>query len=46
MTALTDIISELPESVYAIWTVYPDKSMKDDEVKVTILAAGKELENG
>lgn len=46
MTALTDIISELPESVYAIWAVYPDESMKDDEVKVTILAAGKELENG
>lgn len=46
MAALTDFISELPESVYAIWAVYPDESMKDDEVKVSILAAGKELENG
>ena len=46
MAALTDFISELPENVYAIWAVYPDESMKDDEVKVTILAAGKELSNG
>lgn len=46
MAALTDFISELPESVYAIWAVYPDESMKDDEVKVSILAAGKDLENG
>ena len=46
MTALTDIISELPESVYVIWAVYPDESIKDEEIKVTILAAGKELENG
>lgn len=33
MTALTDIISELPESVYAIWAVYPDESMKDEGSK-------------
>lgn len=46
MTALTDIISELPESIYVIWAVYPDESIKDEEIKVTILAAGKELENG
>lgn len=46
MTALNDFLRELPESVYAIWAVYPDESMKDDEVKVSILAAGKELENG
>jgi len=46
MTALTDFVSELPESIYVIWAVYPDESIKDEEVKVTILAAGKELENG
>ena len=46
MTALTDFVSELPESIYVIWAVYPDKSIKDEEIKVTILAAGKELENG
>ncbi len=36
MTALTDFI----------WAVYPDESIEDTEVKVSILAAGKELENG
>ena len=44
MTALTDFVSELPESIYVIWAVYPDESIKDEEIKVTILAAGKELE--
>lgn len=46
MTALTDFLSELPESIYVIWAVYPDESIKNDEIKVTILAAGKELYNG
>ena len=46
MTALTDFVSELPESIYVIWAVYPDESIKDEEIKVTILATGKELENG
>lgn len=46
MTALTDFVSELPESIYVIWALYPDESIKDEEIKVTILAAGKELENG
>ena len=46
MTALTDFVSELPESIYVIWAVYPDESIKDEEIKVTILAAGKDLENG
>ena len=46
MTALTDFVSELPESIYVIWAVYPDESIKDEEIKVTILAAGKDLNNG
>lgn len=46
MTALTDFVSGLPESIYVIWAVYPDESIEDTEVKVSILAAGKELENG
>ncbi len=46
MAALTDFLSELPESIYVIWAVYPDESINDEEIKVTILAAGKELENG
>ena len=46
MTALTDFFSELPESIYVIWAVYPDESINDEEIKVTILAAGKDLENG
>lgn len=46
MTALTDFLSELPESIDVIWAVYPDESIKDEEIKVSILAAGKELENG
>ena len=46
MTALTDFVSGLPESIYVIWVVYPDESIEDTEVKVSILAAGKELENG
>ncbi len=46
MTALTDFLSELPESIYVIWAVYPDESISDEEIKVTIHAAGKELYNG
>ena len=46
MTAVTDFVSELPESIYVIWAVYSDESIKDEEIKITILAAGKELENG
>ena len=46
MAALTDFLNELPESIYVIWAVYPDESISDEEIKVTILAAGKELENG
>ena len=46
MAALTDFLSELPESIYVILAVYPDESIKDEEIKLTILAAGKELENG
>ena len=46
MAALSDFLSELPESIYVIWAVYPDESIKDEEIKVTILGAGKELENG
>ena len=46
MTALNDFLSELPESIYVIWAVYPDESIEDTEIKVTILAAGKELNNG
>ena len=46
MTALTDFLSELPERIYVIWAVYPDESINDEDIKVTILATGKELENG
>ena len=46
VAALSDFLSELPESIYVIWAVYPDESINDEEIEVTILAAGKELENG
>ncbi len=46
MAALTNFLSELPESIYVIWAVYPDESINDEDIKVTILAAGKELSNG
>ena len=46
MTALTDFVSELPEGSYVIWAVYLDESIKDEDIKITILVAGKELENG
>lgn len=46
VAALSDFISELPACIDVIWAVYPDESIKDEEIKVTILAAGKELENG
>lgn len=46
VAALSDFISELPASIDVIWAVYPDESIKDDEIKVTIHAAGKELYNG
>ena len=45
VAALSDFISELPASIDVIWAVYPDESIKDEEIKVTILATGKELEN-
>ncbi len=43
MRALIDFVSELPESVYVIWAVYPDDTIKNHEIRVAILAAGKEL---
>lgn len=46
MAALSDFVSEMPASIVVIWAVYPDESIKDDEIKVTIHAAGKELYNG
>ena len=46
LAALSDSLSELPESIYVIWAVYPDESIKDEEIRITILAAGKELKNG
>lgn len=46
MTALTDFVRELPEGIEVIWAVYPDERMKDSEIKVAILAAGKDLGNG
>ena len=47
MTALTGFpLSELPESIYVFGVGFPKKSISDEEIKVTILAAGKELENG
>lgn len=46
VAALSDFISELPASIDVIWAVYPDESIKDEEIKVTILAAGKGLNNG
>lgn len=45
MKALTDVLKELPASIDAMWAVYPDENIKDDEIKVTIIAAGKELDN-
>lgn len=46
LAALSDFVSEMPASIVVIWAVYPDESIKDDEIKVTIHAAGKELYNG
>ena len=43
MRALIDFVSELPESVYVIWAVYPDDTIKNHEIRVAILAAGKEI---
>lgn len=45
MKALTDFLKELPASIDAMWAVYPDENIKDDEIKATIIAAGKELDN-
>ena len=46
LATLSDSLSELPESIDVFWAVYPDESIKDEEIKITILAAGKELKNG
>lgn len=46
LAALSDFVSEMPASIVVIWAVYPDESINDEEIKVTILAAGKELSNG
>ncbi|MDE6276774.1 MAG: hypothetical protein K2M06_01550 [Muribaculaceae bacterium] len=41
MTALTEFAKSLPDNVEIIWSVYPDESIKADEIKITILGAGK-----
>ena len=46
VAAISDFISELPATINIIWAAYPDDSIKDEEIKITILAAGKELGNG
>ena len=46
MTELTDFLGKLPENIDVIWAIYPDKSMNDNEIMVSIIASGKELGNG
>ena len=46
LAAISDFVSELPATIYTIWAAYPDDRIKDEEIKITILAAGKELGNG
>ena len=43
LTALTGFVSQLPERVYVTQALYPDEDIKDHAIKITILAAGKEL---
>lgn len=42
--SLNELLKDLPESIDVIWAVYPEKNLKDDEIKVSIIAAGKELD--
>ncbi len=41
--AVKDYISAQPESVKIIWTAYQDPAMKFDEIRISLIAAGKEL---
>lgn len=40
---LRDYLKELPENIDAIWATYPDDTIKGDEIKISIVAAGKEI---
>ena len=41
---LNEFLSKLPENIDASWAVYPDRDINDDEIKVSIIVAGKELD--
>lgn len=43
VSGLTDFLNELPESINAIWAIYPDDTIKDDGIRISLLAAGKEM---
>lgn len=46
IAALSEYVNTLPESIETIWGALYDNQLKDGEVKISIIAAGKDLNNG
>lgn len=42
VSVLTDFLKELPESINAIWAIYPDDTIRNDGIRISLIAAGKE----
>lgn len=43
MASLSKLISNLPETVNTIWSVNHDENLNDDETKLSVVLAGKEV---
>ena len=42
MTVLTEFLKELPENIEVIWAVYPDVTIEEHGIKLSVIAARKE----
>ena len=45
MESLSDLMSTLPESINVIWSVNHDEKLKDNEIRLSAILAGKEVRN-
>ena len=42
MTVLTEFLKELPENIEVIWALYPDVTIEEHGIKLSVIAARKE----
>ena len=42
MTVLTEFLKELPENIEVIWSLYPDVTIEEHGIKLSVIAARKE----